>query len=164
MEGQDALARRLAEPNLQIPGVDASDVGVLTVKRFAPVEVVDVVPGWSSAAPARFIVRAPAGHLGFRDVHITGTNVPEALRTRNTFDQAFLTEDPRLEVDWPADVWTAIEDGRIVLGMTAEQARMSWGHPRYVERIVAGIEQQERWTYGDPRALVLVNGVVTRDY
>ncbi len=152
----------LAEPNLRTPGVGAADVGVRPVKRFAPVEVVDVVPGWSTAAPVRFIVRAPAGHLGFRDVHITGTNVPEALRQQNTFDQAFLTEDPRLEVDWPADVWTAIEDGRVVLGMTAEQARMSWGDPRRVERVVAGMEQQERWTYGDRRALALVNGVVVR--
>ncbi len=155
----------LAVPDLLTPGVGAPDVGVLPVKRFAPVEVMDVVFGWSSAAPVRFIVRAPGGRLGFRDVQTTGTNVPEALRKQHTFDEAFLTEDPRFEVDWPADVWTAIEDGRVVLGMTAEQARMSWGPPRRIERVVAGIEQQERWTYGDRPALALVNGAVTRlDY
>lgn len=155
----------LAEPNLQTADEGGSGAGALTVKRFTAVEVVDVNLGWSSAAPARFVVKTPDGRLGYRDVHMTGTNVPEALRARDAFEQVFLTEDPRSEFDWPADVWTAIEDGRVVVGMTAEQARMSWGAPRRIERAVSDAGQEERWMFAGRPALALVGGVVTRvDY
>jgi hypothetical protein len=132
------------------------------VKRFTPVEVTEVTLGWSSAAPVRFVLRTPGGRTGIRDVHTTGTNVPESLRTRRTFAQAFFTEDPRTEFDWPADVWIAIEDGRVVVGMTAEQARLSWGAPRRIERAVSGLGHEEIWTYAGRPALALVDGVVTR--
>ena len=58
-------------------------------------QVVDIRPGWSSNAPVRFILKTADGRLGFRDVHTTGTNVPEAQRQRHAFGRAFLTRDPR---------------------------------------------------------------------
>lgn len=153
----------LAEPNLQTVAEGASGVGVLAVKRFTGVQVVDVNLGWSSATPARFVVKTSSGQVGFRDVHMTGTNVPEALRASNAFEQVFFTEDPRSKVDWPAEVvWAAIEDGRVVVGMTAEQARLSWGAPRLIERAVSEAGQEERWTYAGRPALALVGGIVTR--
>lgn len=152
----------LAEPDLVTPGVGTADTGVLKVKRFTPVQVVEIKLGWSSAAPYRFVLKAPGGRVGFRDVHTTGTNVPEDLRSRNAFAQAFFTEDPRNELDWPADVWTKIEDGRVVVGMTAAQARLSWGLPRSVERAVSGTALEERWTYPGRPTLVVVDGVVAR--
>ena len=151
----------LAAPDLQILGGGAEDPRVLSVKRLARVEVVDVQLGWSSNAPIRFILRTAEGPLGFRDVHTTGTNVPEAQRQRHGFERAFLTQDPRTEFDWPQEVWAAIEDTRVVVGMTTAQARMSWGEPRRVERVVSGSGREERWTYADRRALVLVDGLVT---
>ena len=45
--------------------------------------------------------------------------------------------------------------------MTAAQARMSWGEPPRVERVVAGAGREERWMYADHRALVLVDDLVT---
>jgi len=63
-------------------------------------------------------------------VHTTGTNVPAAQRKRHAFDAAFLTEDTRTGLDWPADIWAAIEAVRVDVGMTAAQTRMSWGEPR----------------------------------
>ncbi len=151
----------LAAPDLQTLGGGSEDPRVLPVKRLARVDVVDVQPGWSSNAPIRFILRTGAGSLGFRDVHTTGTNVPEAHRQRHGFERAFLTQDPRAEFDWPKEVWAAIEDTRVVVGMTTAQARMSWGAPRRVERIISGSGREERWTYADRRALVLVDGLVT---
>lgn len=148
----------LAQADLQIAGASGADV--LPVKRLAPVEVVDVALGWSTAAPIRFTLKTADGRVGFRDVHTTGTNVPEPERESHAFARALLTEDPRLAFDWPSDVWAAIEDGRVIVGMTAAQARMSWGAPRRVERI-AGTAQEERWTYADRRALAFVDGVVT---
>jgi len=151
----------LATPDLQTLGDGSEAPRVLPVKRLARVDVVDVQPSWSSHAPIRFTVRTAAGALGFRDVYTTGTNVPEAERPRRAFDRAFLTQDPRTTVDWPEPVWAAIEDSRVVVGMTAAQARMSWGEPRRAERVVSGSGREERWTYADRRTLVLVDGLVT---
>jgi hypothetical protein len=151
----------LAAAGLQTLGEGSEDPRVLSVKRLARVEVVDVQLGWSSDAPIRFILRTAEGPLGFRDVHTTGTNVPEAQRQRHGFERAFLTQDPRTEFDWPQEVWAAIEDTRVVVGMTTAQARMSWGEPRRVEHVVSGSGREERWTYADRRALVLVDGLVT---
>ena len=63
--------------------------------------------------------------------------------------RAFLTEDPRRGLDWSSEIWTAIEDTRVVVGMTAAQARMSWGDPRRIEHVVAGAGREERWLYLD---------------
>ena len=152
----------LAAPDLQTLGEGSEDSRVLPVKRLARVDVVDVQPGWSSNAPIRFILRTGSGSRGFRDVHTTGTNVPEAQRQRHGFDRAFLTQDPRTELDWSGEVWTAIEDSRVLVGMTTAQARMSWGEPRRVERAISGSGSEERWSYADRRALVLVDGLVTQ--
>lgn len=151
----------MAEPYLETR-VAVGGIGRLAVKRFTAVEVVEISGGASSAAPIRVSVRTPEGRIGFRDVHVTGTNVPEALRGRNTFEGTFLTEDPHVEFDWPSEVWTAIESGRVVAGMTAEQARMSWGTPEHVDRGVSGPQREERWRYANRPTVVLVNDVVTR--
>jgi hypothetical protein len=151
----------LATPDLEALGDESADVRVLPVKRLARVDVVDVRPGWSSNAPIRFMLRTAEGLLGFRDVHTTGTNVPKAERGRHAFEHAFLTRDPRAEFDWPDEVWEAIESARVAVGMTTAQARLSWGEPPRVERIVSGAGREERWMYADHRALVLINDRVT---
>ena len=151
----------LATADLQALAEGSEDQRVLPVKRLARVEVVDIQLGWSSNAPIRFILRTAEGQLGFRDVHTTGTNVPAAQRPRHAFERAFFTQDPRLELDWPEEVWAAVESSRVVVGMTTAQARMSWGEPRRVERVVSGSGREERWQYADQRALVLVDGLVT---
>jgi hypothetical protein len=151
----------LATPDVQTLGDGSEGARVLPVKRLASVEVVDIQLGWSSDAPIRFILRTAQGTLGFRDVHTTGTNVPETQRGGHAFDRAFLTQDPRVEFHWSAQVWAAVEDTRVVVGMTTAQARMSWGEPGRIERFVSGSGRQERWTYADRRALVLVDGFVT---
>lgn len=152
----------LATPNLNVTGDESADVHVLPVRRLSRVEVVDVQPGWSNLAPLRFMLKTSDGLLGFRDVHTSGTNVPVAERRDHAFDSAFLARDPRAEFDGPAEVWALIQDSRVVAGMTAAQARLSWGEPPRVERAVSSAGREERWTYPGPRTLVLVDGRVTQ--
>jgi len=147
----------LAAPDLR---AGSSEIGVVRVNRLAAVEVVDVQLGWTTEAPIRFVLKTTDGRTGFRDVHTTGTNVPDAQRKRHAFESAFLTDDPRTALDWPADVWAAIEASRVEVGMTAAQARMSWGEPRRIDRI-SGPWREERWIYPDRWTLVLVDDVVS---
>src|SRR5215813_4241425 len=126
------------------------------VKKFGPLTVVDVVPGWDEEKPVRFKLETPDGKQGFVDLNLSGTNVQKEVRHLSRFEHRLLAEDPRLKHKWRADVWSAIEKGQVYAGMTEEQVKMSWGEPEKVTRTETG----EVWTYsGD--ALVFKRGVMT---
>ena len=125
------------------------------VKKFGPLKVVDVVPGWDEEKPARFKLETPDGKLGFVDLNLSGTNVQKDVRHLSRFEHHLLAENPRLKHKWGVDVWSAIEKGQVYVGMTEEQVKMSWGEPEKVTRTAAG----EVWTYPGG-ALVFKKGVM----
>jgi hypothetical protein len=126
------------------------------VKKFGPLKVVDVVPGWDEEKPVRFKLEAPEGKQGFVDLNLSGTNVQKEVRQLSRFEDRLLAENPRLTRKWKADVWSAIEKGQVYPGMTEEQVKMSWGEPEKVTRTAAG----EVWTYSGG-SLVFKKGVLS---
>jgi hypothetical protein len=133
--------------------------GALTmtpVKKFAPLKVVDVVPGWDEEKPVRFKLETPDGKQGFVDVNMSGTNVQKEVRSLSRFEDNLMAEDPRLKYKWKADVWSAIAKGQVYAGMTEEQVKMSWGEPEKVTRTAAG----EVWAYR-AGSLVFRKGILT---
>ena len=126
------------------------------VKKFGPLKVVDVVPGWDEEKPARFKLETPDGKQGFVDLNLSGTNVQKDVRHLSRFEDNLLAENPRLKHKWGADVWSAIEKGQIYPGMTEEQVKMSWGEPEKVTHTAAG----EVWTFSGG-SLVFKKGVMT---
>jgi hypothetical protein len=126
------------------------------VKKFGPLKVVDVVPGWDEEKPVRFKLEAPDGKQGFVDLNLSGTNVQKEVRHLGRFEDHLLAEDPRLKHKWRADVWAAIEKGQVYAGMTEEQVKMSWGEPEKITPTAVG----EVWTYRGG-ALVFKKGVMT---
>jgi hypothetical protein len=131
-------------------------INMTPVKKFGPLKVVDVVPGWDEEKPARFKLETPDGKLGFVDLNLSGTNVQKDVRHLSRFEHHLLAENPRLKHKWGVDVWSAIEKGQVYVGMTEEQAKMSWGEPEKVTRTAAG----EVWTYSGG-SLVFKKGVMT---
>jgi len=68
----------------------------------------------------------------------------------------------RTQHDWDEKTWKAIEERKVFIGMTAEQARMSWGEPKSVNRtIVAGAPTREQWVYSLKSYLYFDDGVLT---
>ena len=133
--------------------------GALTmtpVRKFGPLKVVDVVPGWDEEKPVRFKLETPDGKQGFVDLNLSGTNVQKEVRHLSRFEDSLMTEDPRLKYKWTAAVWSAIEKGQVYAGMTEEQVKMSWGEPEKVARTAAGAV----WTYR-AGSLVFRKGVMT---
>jgi hypothetical protein len=153
------------------PSVATYDPGALAgtpvksrnLGRTAHVVVKNVVPGAQTSAPVRMIVQADDGRMGYVDVRVTDTNVSRLLRGGNAaFAKTFYTTDPRTaHKDWPARVWTAIADSEVFVGMTASQARMSWGEPSRVNDTLVGGVRGEQWMYGDGSYLSLVDDVVS---
>jgi hypothetical protein len=143
---------------LMISGYDEESgaVTMTQVKKFGPLKVVDVVPGWDEEKPVRLKLETPDGKQGFVDLNLSGTNVQKDARHLSRFEANFMAEDPKLKYKWRADVWSAIERGQVYAGMTEEQVKMSWGEPEKVARTAAG----EVWTY-PAAALIFRKGVLT---
>jgi hypothetical protein len=131
-------------------------IAMTAIKKFGPLKVVDVVPGWDEEKPARFKLETPDGKQGFVDLNLSGTNVQKEVRYLSRFEDHLLAENPRLKYKWKADIWSAIEKGQIYPGMTEEQVKMSWGEPEKITRTAAG----EVWTYTSG-ALVIKKGILS---
>jgi hypothetical protein len=131
-------------------------ITMTAVKKFGPLKVVDVVPGWDEEKPARFKLETPDGKQGFVDLNLSGTNVQKEVRNLSRFEDHLLPENPKLKYKWKADVWSAIEKGQVYPGMTEEQVKMSWGEPDKITRTAAG----EIWTYTSG-ALVFKKGILS---
>lgn len=135
--------------------------GSIKLKKFSPVKVRDVVAGWYEHEPVRFILQTPSGEEGFVDINLSGTNVSYILRDYSRFEENFFTEDPKKIYKWSSKVWSAIEEGKVFVGMTAKQARMSWGKPEEINKTITGNIKHEQWVYGSRSYLYFDNGVLT---
>lgn len=150
-----------AGTKLDTYNADKAEFGHITIKKYYPVRVVDIVAGWYNFRPVRFIVRTPALTEGFADVCWSGTN--GNLDGRD-FESLFLQTDPRKTHNWSGEVWSAIEDEKVFVGMTAEQALMSWGKPVRSNRSTSTSGATEVWDYPSNASLYLKDGAVTSIY
>ncbi len=132
-------------------------------RKYVPVKVIDIVAGWDDDSPVRFIIRTKSEEEGFIDVKVGNTNIGDVYRDADyrSFESRFLTEDPRITYKWSNEVWSAIEKAKVFVGMTAQQARMSWGEPKEINRTSSASVKQEQWVYGDGNYLYFDNGILT---
>jgi len=144
------------EGRLSVYDEKTDAVSFVTVKKYSPVKIVEVIAGWSEEKPVRFVLEVADGQRGFVDLNLSGTNVFKEVRHLNRFDHCFLTEDPRKTRKWDPQIWALIENGQIGAGMTADEVRMSWGEPEKVTRTAVG----ENWIYR-AGTLVFKNGTLS---
>jgi hypothetical protein len=77
------------------------------------------------------------------------------------FSTIFSSTSPRkLHPKWSERIWKAIEKGSAIIGMTEEQARMSWGEPDNVNRTTTRRGTSEQWVYGSGSYLYFTNGIL----
>lgn len=136
------------------------EYGSIEFKKYSPVKVVDIVVGWYSDTPVRFILQTSPGEEGFVDINLSGTNVSYILRNYSRFEEVFFTADPKIIYKWSSEVWTAIEENKVFIGMTAEQARMSWGKPEEINKTTTDNVKHEQWVYSGSY-LYFDNGMLT---
>ena len=63
--------------------------------------------------------------------------------------------------EWGRDICRLIADGEIVVGMTKDQVRASWGRPQSVNSTVSSSGTDEQWVYGVGQYVYFENGVMT---
>jgi len=100
---------------------------IVAYKAYRPVTISDVLAGYSENEPVRIVVKNDAGQEGYFDMAASPTNHRGGAVGDAALSEYLADTDPRLAHKWPARVWQAIEDGKVYVGMTAEQALMSWG-------------------------------------
>jgi len=91
----------------------------------------------------------------------------QAERERRRLEQERLRqaeERRRREITakpWPDDIKQAVVARKVKIGMTAEQARMSWGTPERINETLTRSGTQVQWIYGSNQYLYFENGRLT---
>lgn len=149
-------------PKLWTYNADSGEIGELPIERCSKLMVTDVVAGWYEHEPVRLVLTTADGKTGFVDVQLSGTNVPKLLRNdESSFDRMFFVQDPHEIYSWPDAVWEAIATGQVFIGMSAEQARLSWGRPKGVHTTMVEGQKSEQWVYHSGRYVYVTGGKVS---
>jgi hypothetical protein len=116
--------------------------------RFEPVAVADVLASPMAEAPVRIVVSNASGREGYFDIAMSETN-RLATQEVGISPKILSNDDPKLAHNWPEGIWTAIESGKALPGMTTEQVRLSLGEPVSVSQTVTAGRTREQWAYSD---------------
>lgn len=94
---------------------------------------------------------------------LMSTTVGDGVPALRGFDSLFLMADPRDNYPQITDVnWELIRQGKVAEGMTTQEASLSLGSPRDVDRRHDQSLLYERWRYPDGVYLIFENGLLVR--
>lgn len=126
-----------------------------TGAKFRPVHIDRVMAG-DDNYPLQLILTDETGH----QTGVIMTAGPERTATRN-FDRLFSFTDPKLR--YPSitdDRWRLICNGKLIVGMTRDEARLSVGTPADIKKSNDGTSYFETWTYDNGSYLIFVDGLL----
>lgn len=129
----------------------------LRAPKFIPVTVSRVRPGNTVYPVAVEIVDAN------NDTTSVEMNVERGARNPRTFSTLFSFSDPRKKYPGITDeVWNAIINNSIGVGMTREECRLSIGSPLEVDKRPGYSYLYESWRYDSGVYLIFEDGILTR--
>lgn len=76
------------------------------------------------------------------------------------FNESYILKNNPLSSKRPARIINAIKHEEVVLGMTIDEAKLSWGAPNDINRTVGAWGVHEQWVYGRTY-LYFKNGILT---
>ncbi len=76
------------------------------------------------------------------------------------FNESYILKNNPLSSKRPARIVNAIKHEEVVLGMTRDEAKLSWGEPKDINRTVGPWGVHEQWVYGSTY-LYFKNGILT---
>ncbi len=158
----DSVAHRLIGKHLYIIAqrrMTWPEGAVITPRRYVGVTVRDV-RGGTAELPVIVVIEPDDAPGTLQAVYMTLGD--GATATRN-FDKVFSLINPRSR--YPRiedDVWQLICDGKIRLGMTPDECRLSLGAPTEYIKVPSTAGMVERWTYPDGIFLIFEDGVLAR--
>ncbi len=135
--------------------------GEIKNKKLAPVKITNVVASTDSNKPIRFVLELPTGEQGYLDVALSQTNVDLSVALDHTFHNYFESTDPETIYRFPPEIWAAIKDEKVLIGMTPAQVRLAWGSPDTVSNNQTSTDIVTFWSYANGRHVLFSGGKVS---
>jgi len=127
-------------------------------QKFVAVTVISVGLG-TQDGPSKIVFKQDGTTKeAFINLRLSGINKSSGLFGVD-FDKAFSFEDPKKKYSKiKNEIWTVIQNESMRVGMTKEEAELSWGKPK--EIVMNG--STEQWVYETSGTLTFKNGVVIK--
>lgn len=138
---------------------DGNDNAVTRVK-YVPVSIIDVLPG-SHEFPVKVIINPHYQKLPENLRFALFMSVGESAAASRNFETLFSFKNPRGKYSMITDEnWTAIQENRVVKGMTRDEARLALGAPIDIDRGHDYSSTYERWIYDGGIYLIFRDGIL----
>ena len=132
--------------------------------KYIKVEITDVTPG-NANYPIKlsFVKASAADTYNSAEQFSVLMSVGNRINSTRKFNNLFSLADPRKRYpDISPENWDLISQGRVRIGMTRDECRLSLGKASNVERINSYGGVIERWTYENGRYLIFEDGLLNR--
>ncbi len=125
--------------------------------KFAKVKVIDVIPS-DGDFPMKVKISGPAGEEAYMNMNYTS----DTYDSRN-FASIFYFSDPKAKYPNITDEnWTLIQHGKVGIGMTKEECKLSIGNPDELQSGHSRSQTMDIWQYNDGTFLMFEDGLLTR--
>jgi hypothetical protein len=136
---------------------DRDNEQMMTGRHFIQVCIDSVLPG-NSVMPLRVLFTTI--DKGEKAMVWMSDNV--SVMHGRDFDAMFVASNPRLSYPTITDAnWELITRGRVVVGMTKEECRLSLGTPRHINERPDQAGMREYWYYDGGSYLFFVDGLLS---
>ncbi|WP_239616560.1 stalk domain-containing protein [Cohnella mopanensis] len=122
-------------------------------ERFSKVTVTDILP----EASGNFVVvfKSATGKT-----IKTSPTISSFVSEQFTDEYYLFSYDPKKKYRWSESTWNQIKAGKVSLGMTKDQVKLSWGYPASTSITSARGNKIETWVYRNFDAVSFINGKV----
>lgn len=133
--------------------------------RFEKVSITNIGFGTKNN-PIRIVFKPSNKEEAFIDINtlsgINELNLEHSSIIRDDFDECFSEINPKTK--YPkisAEMWSLIQRGKVKLGMSKEEATLSWGEPNDINTDTFNGGKREQWVYGTSSYLYFINSKLT---
>lgn len=128
---------------------------VVSGKKYVPVTIIDVSAG-NNVYPVKLTFKGSDGKQ-----YCLFMSAGKSTNVTRAFHKLFAFDDPHEKYpDITDETWANIVNGRVAVGMTRDECRLSLGVPKSVDRRPGYGGVQEVWIYDDGKRLVFEDGLL----
>lgn len=132
-------------------------------QKYISAKVTNVGYG-SQRCPIKIVFQTTDGNESHISVSISHVNGMMHVNNRLTkdFDSVFSLTDPKKNhPNISTSTWALIQSGKVKVGMTKQECRLSWGEPLDINSTASGASIKEQWVYGSSSYLYFTNNRLT---
>lgn len=134
------------------------EASLRNARKFVPVVITAVEPG-NEYAPVNIRFQDQTGAEFYIRTTLSGTLNSSS---RYKFPRIFSFHDPRTKYKEIADeTWKLITEGKLAVGMTQSEVRLSIGKPTNIDRIPTYSGLREQWLYNSGTMIQFQDGRIT---